>query len=61
MAEGLVAMSDIFAPMREAAVGYRAQMMEVGFPEDAAASMAADFHRSAMQLITANLLKGIAT
>lgn len=42
---GLMALTDVWGPVAEATAGYRAQLEGAGFSNEAAETMAVDFHR----------------
>lgn len=57
-AELAVAMAQlraIMAPVLEAAAGYRAAAMAMGFDEASAGQMAAQYHQMAMRMVTMNV------
>lgn len=47
---------DVVDPIREATIGYRAQLIADGFSLESADSMAADFHRMVVTKVTSDLL-----
>lgn len=57
LATHLVGVREMLAPIIEASVGYRHQLIDAGFTPCAASAMAADFHRMVTTLITEKSVK----
>lgn len=55
VAEAIAQVRDMFAPVREATIGYRTQLISEGVATGAADMMSADFHH----MLTAVVVNGI--
>lgn len=55
LANAMAQLGAIMAPILEAAAGYRAAAMAMGFDDASAGQMAAQYHQMAMRLVTMNV------
>lgn len=53
--EGWHQVSEVLDPLRSFVTGYRQQMLDLGFPPEHAAAMAADIHRFAVASMISTL------
>lgn len=47
---GMAIVLEMMAPLREATIGYRAQMIDHGMDDESASRCAADFHRMTIEM-----------
>ena len=59
MAQGMAQMSATFVPVKEAVVGYRAQLLAAGFSPEASEAMTVEYHRVLLGMLGAVMLKGV--
>lgn len=53
MAAAIATLGETMAPILEAAAGYRKQALEMGFPEEVAGLMAAEYHSALLGRVVA--------